>query len=349
MHESSPGHPGASPEWSNPLDRRGFLARALRVAGLGGLATLASPEQARSLFSAPAGTLATRIRQETPWGRLEEVADGVWALVSNPLEDPTTLCNGGIIAGRDGVVLVEAFGSPEGLLWMARQARARTGRWPDRIVVTHYHGDHTAGLGLLSTVDEPAGDPWPDAWRPRVLLSGTTRRLTRATALRSDDDGLLAALSNTVLLPEVGETSLDLGGRTVRVVSRGGHTPHDVTLEVLDPPVVFCGDLVWNRFFPNYVDAIPSRLSASVAEIPRAPGTLYVPGHGALAQEGDLALYRELLDRVEAVARQARERGWSAAEAGDRLALPEPLAGWFRFSPRYPERAVAAWLREWED
>lgn len=343
-HRDSP--PGASSRSRPPLDRRRFLGTALRAAGLGGLAALASHQPVHGLFRPPpAGAGPSRAAQETPWGRLEEVADGIWALISTPLEDPTTLCNGGIVAGRDGTLLVEAFGSPEGLLWMARQARERTGRWPDRIVVTHYHGDHTAGLGLLPTRSASPGPP--AGWQPRVLLSGTTRRLTRDTALGAEDEALLSALAGAVLLPELGETTVELGGRTVRLVSRGGHTPHDVTVEVEDPPVVFCGDLVWNRFFPNYVDAIPSRLTASVAQLPREPGTVYVPGHGPLAGGDDLVRYTELLDRVEAAAVQARNRGWSAAEAAAALSLPGPLDAWFRFSPRYPERAIAAWLREW--
>lgn len=357
-----PGPPHPLQGIRRSLDRRRFLARVLQAAGLGGLVAPALQGSASGLFaSSPEDSPAPRIRQETPWGRLEEVADGIWALVSTPLEDATTLCNGGIVAGRDGVLLVEAYGSPEGLLWMARQARARTGRWPDRIVVTHYHGDHTAGLALVPTLADsapptatsaaPAADPDAAAHpfpRPGVLLSGTTRRLTRETARQADDDALLAALARSVLLPETGETSLDLGGRRVRLVSRGGHTPHDVTVEVADPPVLFCGDLVWNRFFPNYVDAIPSRLSASVAALSREPGTVYVPGHGPLATVADLVRYTELLERVQAAAVQARERGWSAAEAAAKLTLPGPLADWFRFSPAYPERAVRAWFREWE-
>ena len=123
-------------------DRRAFLLRA------GGcLAQLAFLDAAgvlgRDLFAAE----RTRpLIQEVPWGRLERVAEGVWAMVSTPLEDRRTLCNGGIVAGSDGVILVEAFGSPEGATWMAEQARALTGRWPDQVVMTHYHGDHVAGL-----------------------------------------------------------------------------------------------------------------------------------------------------------------------------------------------------------
>ena len=32
----------------------------------------------------------------------------------------------------------------------------------------------------------------------------------------------------------------------------------DVTIELEDPSVVFYGDLLWNRMFPNYRDTMPT-------------------------------------------------------------------------------------------
>ena len=48
----------------------------------------------------------------------------------------------------------------------------------------------------------------------------------------------------------------------------------DLTIEVLDPRVVWCGDLVWNGLFPNFVDATPSRQTAHVRRLlaPIRPG-----------------------------------------------------------------------------
>ena len=72
-----------------------------------------------------------------PRGRIEEITDGIWTLVSNPLEDRTTLCNGGIVTGRAGVVVIESLASDEGALWMAQQAMRLTGRVPTHVIVTH--------------------------------------------------------------------------------------------------------------------------------------------------------------------------------------------------------------------
>lgn len=327
-------HPSCGPG----ADRRTFLQRRTFLLRSGGcLAQLALVDAAgflgRDLFAAEP---VRPVVQEVPWGRLERVAEGVWAMISTPLEDRRTLCNGGIIAGSDGVVLVEAFGSPEGATWMAEQARALTGRWPDHVVVTHYHGDHVGGLAGVSSEGET----------PQAHGTAHTVGRAREQASGPERTALAQALDRVMLLPPVEETRLDLGGRTVRLVPRSGHTGSDVTVELEDPSVVFCGDLVWHRFFPNYMDARPSALSSSVAALARGRFTTYVPGHGPLADEEALRSYQQLLVEVEAQARSAHQAGWNAEEAAAGFQLSAPLREWFMFSDGYPARALGAWLDE---
>jgi glyoxylase-like metal-dependent hydrolase (beta-lactamase superfamily II) len=267
-----------------------------------------------------------------PWGRLERVAEGVWALVSTPLGgDRTTLCNGGIVAGRAGVLVVEAFGSDAGARWTAEQARALTGRAATHLVVTHYHADHTGGIrGAFATADVV------------LLATAVTRDQTRDRNQNPPAD----LLAGAELLDESQPSEIDLGGRSVRVVPHRGHTASDVSLEVPDPSVVFCGDLVWNGMFPNYVDAVPSRLSESVRRVRATEAATYVPGHGALAGGADLDRYIALLDDVEAAARRAVERGITAQAAGAEYRIPAALGEWTLFNPQYFERAIGAWMKE---
>ncbi|MDB4891375.1 MAG: beta-lactamase domain protein, partial [Gemmatimonadetes bacterium] len=271
-----------------------------------------------------------------PFGALEKVADGVWALVSTPLGgDRTTLSNGGIIAGRNGVLAIEGFNQVQGAEWLASQAMQLTGKRPTHVVLTHYHADHANGLaGYLS-----GGHPVTRATeRTRDLV--TTKNLP-ADAARS------AALGGVELLPTNSATTIDLGGRSVHLIPRGGHTDSDVTLELDDPAVVFCGDLVWNGMFPNYVDAQPSRLSAAVRAIRRSsPDTIYVPGHGAIARATDFDRYVSMIDEVEHAARRANASGMSAADAGASFTLPATLGDWVLFSKAFYPRAFEAWYRE---
>jgi glyoxylase-like metal-dependent hydrolase (beta-lactamase superfamily II) len=326
-----------------PLSRRDFLARAGAAAGGGCAAHLAAvaallPAPLRAAWAVPRGPVVAR----EPFGTLERVADGVWALVSTPLGgDRTTLSNGGIVAGRSGVLAVEGFNRPEGARWLAAQARALTGRWPTHVVLTHYHADHANGVagylgdGARCAVHATA------ATRDAVVARNQPADPSRDAALRD------AALRDAVLLPPGAPVALDLGARTVRVVPRAGHTSSDVSIEVDDADVVFCGDLVWNAMFPNYVDAVPTRLREAARAL-RRPGasTRYVPGHGAVADAAALDRYLGVLDEVERAARAAHGRGQPAADVGAAFTLPPSLGEWALFNRVFFERAFAAWYRE---
>jgi hypothetical protein len=102
--------------------------------------------------------------------------------------------------------------------------------------------------------------------------------------------------------------------------------------------------------FPNYVDAQPTLLSTSVAHLAAAPaGTVFVPGHGPVADGADLSRYGAVLDHVEAVARAAHAEGLDAEKAAAGFVLPQELGEWMLFSPAYPERALGAWLSDLDE
>jgi len=317
------------------LSRRAFLERSSSCAAHLALAAVAMPAAARRAWARrPVGPVLAR---ET-FGTLERVADGVWALISDPLSgDRTTLANGGIIAGTDAVLAVEGFFQPAGASWLAERARELTGRRPTHAVITHYHADHANGIAGYGT----------DGSMPAVHATRATRD-DAVSRNRPPDDARAAALGDARILADPGETTLDLGGRRVRLVPRRGHTASDVSVELDDPGVVFCGDLVWNGMVPNYVDAIPSALAAAVRALRRPEPTIYVPGHGAVAREPEFDRYVALIDAIEHGARAGHARGQPAGEAAAAFRLPSALGEWTLFGPTYFERAFAAWYRELE-
>lgn len=306
--------------------RRDFLCRSATCAAHLGLLS-ASPLWARKLWAAQE---RFPVVASEPWGRLERVAEGVWALVSTPFDDGATLCNGGIVAGRNGVVVIEAFATDAGARWMGEQATRLAGQAPTHVVLTHYHGDHTGGLRGAKSVGAPA-----------VLATPVTRDYSR-----DRDDPPNDILNRVTPLDMIRPTEIDLGDRSLIVVPRQGHTGSDVTIELTDPSVVFCGDLVWNEMFPNYMDATPSRLTQAVRLMRLVDAETYVPGHGPLADRDALDRYIDLLDHVEDAARRAVAEGMTAGEAGDRYRLPESASEWVLFNPVYFERAIGRWLDE---
>ncbi len=316
---------------SGGLDRRGFLRAGLSCGGYLLAALAGAGATTRRLFAAAERGLPV---SSEPWGRLERVAEGVWTLISTPLaggpggEAMRTFSNGGIVAGKEGVLAIEGFASAEGAHWLAGEARRLTGRWPTQVVLTHYHGDHSAGLG--GYLPEAAG----------VELIGTT--VTRELLQRRRPEAVVPE----TLVPAGEPTELDLGGRRVRITPREGHTASDLTIEVLDPRIVWCGDLVWIGLFPNFVDATPSRQTAAVRLLLADGGSLWVPGHGSTAREPELRGFLDLLESVEQGARDGLGRGLPVAVAARRWRPPASLGEWTRFSDNYYEVAFRAWARE---
>jgi glyoxylase-like metal-dependent hydrolase (beta-lactamase superfamily II) len=284
---------------------------------------------------------------QEPFGRLEEVGGGLFAFISTPLTgDYTTVCNGGIIAGRSGVLVVEAFQTPEGARWIAEQTREITGRWPTHVLITHYHGDHSGGVeGFFPEASPGEGT---EAGGPGILATRTTQELVVGRLPDDAQESLQRRWADVVLVDLEETTELDLGGRQVHLIPRDGHTLSDVTVELPDEDLAWCGDLVWNGMFPNYMDAVPSLLSRSVRAVQAEGRALYVPGHGPLATGEDMARYVSVIDGLEETARMARREGWTAEEAGNRHRIPESLGEWTLFNPSYFQRAVEAWMKEWD-
>jgi glyoxylase-like metal-dependent hydrolase (beta-lactamase superfamily II) len=315
------------------ITRRQFIGQSTSCAAHLALVAAVTPRALRAAWTH--STVGSVVARE-PFGTLERITDGVWALISTPLNgDRTTVSNGGIIAGRNAVLAIEGFQQPAGAAWLAGKARELTGKWPTHIALTHYHADHANGVAGYLTPDQ----------HPVVRATATTQSLVLEKNLPADaarTDAVRAA----VLLSGAEPTTLDLGGRTVRVIPRLGHTTSDVSLELDDPSIVFAGDLLWNAMFPNFVDAIPTKLAASVRALRRSKPTVYVPGHGALAREPEYDRYVAMLDDVERAARDAHARGVTAADAGSAYKLPPSLGEWVLFSPAFFGRAFAAWYKE---
>ena len=312
------------------INRRQFVGSASTCAAHLALMSVGSPALLRQAWSR--ANVNSRIVAREPWGRLEQLAEGVWAMVSTPLSgDRTTLCNGGLVAGRHGVLMVEAFASDAGSEWMAAQSLALTGRAPTHVVLTHYHSDHAGGIrGAVKTV------------ATSLHVSEETRTLITAR----NNNAPIALLDEAEIVDPKRTPILDLGERRVTLRSLHGHTASDLAVQVDEPNVVFCGDLVWNGMFPNFVDAKPSQLTRSVKSLRELQGVRYVPGHGTVATPDELDRYLSLLDSVEYAARGAIARGDTAEVAGAAYRIPDALGEWVLFSPRYFERAIGAWMKE---
>ena len=187
--------------------RREFVSGASHLA----IAAICMPLAVRERWARVA--LGTVVADE-PFGRLEQVGEGIWALISTPLGgDYTTTSNGGIIAGRSGVLAIEGFNTPAGATWLANKSRELTGRWPTHVVLTHYHADHVNGVaGYLE-----------NAAAAMIRTTTTTRELV-LTRNTPTNDARVSALRDAEVIVPTNASRIDLGSRTVQLVPRQGHT-----------------------------------------------------------------------------------------------------------------------------
>ncbi len=319
----------ASPSCASQSSRRKFLGDSVCCgAWMAALATL-SPVMTGRVFAQTSDNVVTREK----WGRIEKIADNMWALVST-LEDRdfTTVCNGGIVAADDGVLAIESCMTPAGARWMAEWAERLTGRWPTDVVITHYHADHSAGTGAY----------YENARQPRLWVTEATEQQIRTTRPETELPDRIQRIDAS------GHSEIDLGNRKISLVPRSGHTRSDVSVEISDPNIIWAGDLFFNQMVPNYSDSLPSELERQVADLVREKETVYVPGHGPIADAAALGRYRDFL----AVMREAARRTWQAGEAaeaaGKSFELPAPFGDWFIYAPEVMPNAFSAWYRQFE-
>ncbi|WP_327189458.1 MBL fold metallo-hydrolase [Streptomyces xinghaiensis] len=252
-------------------------------------------------------------RTTAPPGRLDRIADGVYAFVQPP--GGWCLNNAGLVADGNGAVLVDTAATESRARRLREEVERIAPGGPDYVVNTHFHGDHVFGNGQFA---------------PRAAI--VAHEGTRA-------DTAEAGLALRGLWPDVewGETPLVLPTLTFRdelTLHAGGlrtellhvgpaHTANDVVAWVPDRRVLFAGDVVWSGVTP-YV--LMGSIEGSLRALDRlralAPRTV-VPGHGPVGGP-------ELLDRtgaylrwIGALAEQGVRDGSTPLEVAERADLGE--------------------------
>ncbi len=341
--------------------RRSFLGSAAALgAGLAMAGSMTMPRRA----AAGLRTIGQPIEMETKFATVVPInswlGGGVWAIVSK--WGPTfTLCNGGIIAGRDAVVLIDGFNTPGGAQWTAEMAKKLTGRDVTHVIVTHYHFDHTDGLSGYLALREP----------PLIVSTQETRDLMARRgaagggnlffpAPESTIAGLKRSvarcvLPDTVMADSKTPLSIDLGGKSITLRERSGHTPSDLTIEVEGggkdgETIVFAGDLVFNKVFPVYLDALPKAWHTHVSELVASGGgkSLIVPGHGQVTTAGEIKPLLGVFEAVAAAAAKAHAAGTSAKDAAKGFVMPESLKEYATDNAVFVQLAFEATYREIE-
>ncbi len=335
--------------------RRQFLERCFGTSCGFAATLLMAPLAARRAYGQQA---MGDVVGKQPFGRIEKIADGVWALVSTPFTakgttgDLSTHSNGGLIVGKDKILAIDSYRTRAGCKFMADACKFLTGRLPTHIVHTHFHFDHLGGTrGFLQQADSP-----------KIIMTQTTRRLAFEAYLKTQDDPDNPGLkisgiekwggnltdASLIIEDETKPMTLDLGGRSVAITPMSGHTGSDLVIFDLKTQVTFSGDLIWDGIFPNFMSSSPQQWINSVKQITATADRIIIPGHGNICKSDseNIKKHQILLDEIQAHARTEFNKGTKAVDAANSFKLPESVGDYHYFRDGFHEIAMRAWYKE---
>lgn len=229
-----------------------------------------------------------------------QVAERAWFVQGNAALGSTAnrnfISNAGFVVTDDGVVVVDALGSPE----LARQLLAEIKRITSQpvryVIATHYHADHIYGLQSFAEAGA------------KILAHGSAREYLNSDTAQKRLEASRIELApwinaQTRLVPadrwlEGQETLLRVGSFDFLIGHVGpAHTPEDVVVYVRQIGVLFAGDLFFQGRIP-FVGQADSRLwIQSLNRLMDYQPKIVVPGHGPASTDpmADMKLTRDYL------------------------------------------------------
>ena len=229
-----------------------------------------------------------------------QVTDRVWFVQGNAALGSTAnrnfISNAGFVVTDDGVVVIDALGSPQLATELLAEIRRVTPKPVRYVIATHYHADHIYGL---QTFVAAGARVIAHASAREYLNSDTAQKRLEASRVE------LAPWVNadTHLVPadrwlDATESTLTLGGLEFVIAHVGpAHTPEDLVVVVPKLGVLFAGDLFFRGRIP-FVGQADSRLwIASLNRLMQYRPQFVVPGHGPVSTDpmADMTLTRDYL------------------------------------------------------
>jgi glyoxylase-like metal-dependent hydrolase (beta-lactamase superfamily II) len=229
----------------------------------------------------------------------EAVAPGVWMVQGQSALGSSAnrnfISNAGFVVTNDGVVVIDALGSPALAEELLAQIRRITPLPVRHVILTHYHADHIYGLQAFK-----AAGATVIAHRAAGEYLNSETAVQRLKASREelfpwiDEKTRLVGADRWI----DGPTTLTVGGVEFRLQPVGpSHTPEDLVVYVPALRTLFAGDLVFRGRVPFVGQADSGHWIAALDTLLGYDIDVVVPGHGPASKSAraDLELTRDYL------------------------------------------------------
>lgn len=278
-----------------------------------------------------------------------KVADGIWAFLSPEAKSGLVSGNSIVIAGDDGVLVVDTGMIPSLTRRMIAEIRQKTDKPVRYVVNTHWHWDHNFGNFVyreefpnVTIISTPFTRTSMADFNAKVLdtyrQKGTAygEKLHKMLAEHKNADGsamtpeqveMNEALSHDLdrAMPEIQKGRIELPNQTftdsltlflgkrevdIRFVGRA-NTAGDAVVYVPDAKALMTGDLLVGPI-PFGTGSYVSEWIASMKKLDAMDTAVIVPGHGPVEHDKThLHAMTALLESIDTQVRQAVQAGLS--------------------------------------
>lgn len=233
--------------------------------------------------------------------------------------------NAGFVVTDEGVVVIDALGTPVLGQALVSAIRAVTKAPIRRVIITHYHADHFYGLQAFR---KERSEVWAHRAAREYLEGGEAARRheQRARDLFPWVDEKMPLIGADRWLE--GDERFTLGGVRFEVLHMGpAHSPEDLIVVLPGEGVIFVGDILFAGRIPFVGEADSKRWLERIDALLALKPRVMVTGHGRVSTEPakDLALTRDYLRFLRAAMGKAVEEFVPFEEAYART-------DWSRFS-----------------
>jgi cyclase len=229
-----------------------------------------------------------------------EIAAGIFAVEHRVVEGKN-----GIVFGQRMALAIDAGHEPEEGQAMAAFIRER-GMTPDRLALTHGHGDHVLGGGALA-----GGEVFAHAATPGVIRRHLPGWAERA-GLSPDEMRARLPLPTITFTDEL---QIDLGGRAARLFPAPGHSEDGVCVFLEEERILFAGDSVVTGIVPAIGDGDSRTLEESLRRLAGMEIEQVVAGHGPVLRGADRV--REWIGWLAEYLAGIRAAVWTGLDRGE--------------------------------